>query len=213
MYIAGLKVPLHLSHNQGVEGIVVASVCTTQLIVAAHARSILKAGKKAGNMKTMPTSLLGRLVTPFHSLVQLIPPATYVVAVAYNSLEQPPWMEDMAFPMEADLAVGVGGKAMIRTLASLALVLWTRYNRVVLNHLGDEWHYIGVRLLSHLHFLPITCVYLRFGRNPKRSSTLDHTRMFGTHYTAAYCFSNSYTSQCSGRMFPASACHLSSARS
>ncbi|KDQ25793.1 hypothetical protein PLEOSDRAFT_1113575 [Pleurotus ostreatus PC15] len=143
MYIAGLN--LQLTHNQGVEGIVVASVCATQVIVAGHARSIIKAGKKAGNMKTMPTSLLGRLITPFHASVQMIPPLVYVATVAYNHLQQPAWMEDVAFPMEADLALGVGGKAMIRTLASLALVLWTRYNRVVLDHLGDEWHYIGIR--------------------------------------------------------------------
>lgn len=105
------------------------------------------ADKDGGAIRTLPNTITGRLVTPIHGLAVALPPVVYFLSVAANGFDQPQWMEPLTFPIEADLAAGVGGKAALRTLASLALFASTRVMDFILKFLDTQFHYIGVELM------------------------------------------------------------------
>ncbi|KAK7438393.1 hypothetical protein VKT23_018007 [Stygiomarasmius scandens] len=141
-YLAGI----HLSHTQGVEAIVAGSTLLSFGAVIARQRQFyLKSEVHGGRIISLPTSTLGRLVTPFHAVTVAVVPLSYLGAVLSNGLQQPQWYQETGFGPETDLTVGIGGKAMIRTLASLGIVALTWFHDAAVRALGKQLHYIGVR--------------------------------------------------------------------
>ncbi|THV01381.1 hypothetical protein K435DRAFT_718001 [Dendrothele bispora CBS 962.96] len=141
-YTAGI----HLSHTQGVEAIVAGSTLVSFGVVIARQRQVwVKSDVQGGKIISLPASTLGRLVTPFHAIILVAVPLSYLAAVLSNGLEQPQWYQETGLGQEADLAVGIGGKAMIRTLASLGVLASTWFHDVTVRALDKQLHYIGVR--------------------------------------------------------------------
>lgn len=108
---------------------------------AAYARS------KSGPVRpdSMPTPLSVH-ITMFERLTYLLVPTTYIVAVVSLGLQQPRWMNALALP-EVVAGFGMEGllKNAMRVLASVASIALQSLADDAFEHLGDQFHHIGVR--------------------------------------------------------------------
>lgn len=140
MYFAGLN--LNLSHAQGIESMVCLTVASQfvlssrQFLAAAH-----RADSEGGAVVKMPASLTGRIATFIHSVTALGLPLVCLGSVLFNGLEQPAWMERWRLPYE----IGIKEEALARTAACVAAISLSKITGTILNYLGKQFHYIGVR--------------------------------------------------------------------
>ncbi|KAF5381502.1 hypothetical protein D9757_008176 [Collybiopsis confluens] len=139
-YIAGL----HLSHAQGVESIVATSTVAMMIMFARDgSRNMKNAHKEGGEIKSLPTTFIGRFVTPLHALAVTVVPVTYLAGVLSNRMVQPAWYARTAFDV-GDLSVGA--LAWIRTgAAAVAWIGGVWLQRACLRALGKQFHFIGTR--------------------------------------------------------------------
>jgi protein-S-isoprenylcysteine O-methyltransferase Ste14 len=145
MYFAGLS--FTLNHTQGVELIVV-STTLFQLAKAIRDQKRVKrrADTQGGAVDISATSLVGHIVTPVHALALALPPIIYTGTVTANGLVPPAWIERWRLPFE----IGVGEEAWVRTAACAASVGLSVLMKKLLDLLGKQWHYIGVRENHHV---------------------------------------------------------------
>ncbi|KAH7885377.1 hypothetical protein F5I97DRAFT_1810960, partial [Phlebopus sp. FC_14] len=92
--------------------------------------------------QNMPTSLLGKIVTPIHGLAFFIHPFSYIIALSLNKFHQPQWILNMALP---DDIAQPAWKTSLRLLACAATLGMTSIVHRTFDHLGEQWHAIGVR--------------------------------------------------------------------
>lgn len=141
MYFAGLE--LSLSHNQGLELIIVS---TALFQLAKGTRDVRRTKKiadaQAGSVdkSTLPTSLVGSFVTPIQGLTLVLPPIVYITGVVGNGLVQPAWMERWRLPFE----IGVQEETWVRTGACVAALGMSICLTKLFGRLGKQWHHIGV---------------------------------------------------------------------
>lgn len=143
MYIAGLKSPL--SPPQWLEVLVVLGTAEYFPYVTAKMKQLAVISEsKAGKVRpeSIPPAFLGRIITPIHRLAIFVPPLIYVGAVALNGFQQPDWMAKFAFP---DGTLDSTWKNGLRVLACIASFTLKGLTDSIFEHLGDQWHAIGVR--------------------------------------------------------------------
>ena len=141
MYIAGL----YLSHAQGVESIVCLTTAAQFFIASRqHKATARRAETEGGSIVKMPTSVVGRIVTPIQIASFVVPTVVYFASVVTNRMVQPAWMQRWRLPLE----VSVGQEAWLRTAACLAAFGMLRAMSATFGYLGKQYHYIGVSLFS-----------------------------------------------------------------
>ncbi|TRM66756.1 hypothetical protein BD626DRAFT_163700 [Schizophyllum amplum] len=146
-YFRGIYLPTYISHNQGMEGtMALATVYFLCYTGRKQALTLKKAEKEAGPITGLPTTLPGKIVSPALTTALLSPSVMYLAGVLTNSFYVPSWLENASFPMSLDLAVGVGGKSALRTIAALAHVALAHIGiGSSMRALGAHFHYIGAR--------------------------------------------------------------------
>jgi hypothetical protein len=108
---------------------------------SAYARS------KSGPVRpdSMPTPLSVNITT-LQRLAYLLVPTIYILAVGSLGFQQPPWMNALALP---EMVCGVGreglSKSAVRVLACVASIALQTLSDDAFQHLGDQFHPIGVR--------------------------------------------------------------------
>ena len=132
--------------------------------------ALKKAEKEAGPVTVLPKTLPGKLVTPLFTACGFIPSAAYVIGVLSNNFYLPSWLEDLSFPVSFDLAVGIGGKSALRTLAAVAHIALAHLGvGSTLRALGPHFHSVGV---SGVCFdVEVYCWVLRTGAVPRRGGS------------------------------------------
>ncbi|KAF9223285.1 hypothetical protein BS17DRAFT_781622 [Gyrodon lividus] len=145
MYIAGLNLPIPISSSQGLEALVVLTTTDYFRYVITETNSIaVRSESKGGHIRqeSMPTSFLGRIISPIHGLAFLLPPAVYVGGVVLNGFRQPDWMAKFAL---SGNVMGLEWRNALRLVACSATLSLRRITARAFDHLGEQWHVIGRR--------------------------------------------------------------------
>jgi protein-S-isoprenylcysteine O-methyltransferase Ste14 len=141
-YIAGL------TSTQTVEGL---AVFTTfrylQYILSRTRTTALVANAEAGSIRTTPTSLIGKIISPIHGLSITIPPVTYILSVTFNRFVQPAWMQRMSLP---NTYISHENEVWLRVAACAATFVLLRFTGRTMTQLGNQWHAIGRREKSRI---------------------------------------------------------------
>ncbi|KAG1872334.1 hypothetical protein DFJ58DRAFT_696427 [Suillus subalutaceus] len=142
-YIAGLTNTALPSSAQTVEGLAVFTAFRYLQYIISGIRAIAPvANAESGNIRTTPTSFIGKIIYLIHDIPFLIPPVTYILCVPFNRLVQPAWMQRMSLPntyFKHESQVG------LRVAACAATFVLLRFTGRTLTHLGNQWHPIGRR--------------------------------------------------------------------
>lgn len=104
----------------------------------------------------MPTSLLGKVITPIQVTVTALTPVLYLGILSFYGFRQPDWFAKTALPDSwlAKLGLSETGKAVVR-LASMAVALWSyRVAQKSVEQLDKQFHYIGVSVLLYMYLPP-----------------------------------------------------------
>lgn len=96
---------------------------------------------EAGPIRTVPTSFIGKVVSPVQGLAATIPPVTYLLCVTVNRFIQPNWMQRMSLP---DNYVSRETEVALRVAACASTFAHFRFFEYSMKHLGNQWHVIGV---------------------------------------------------------------------
>lgn len=150
MYFAGIN--FALNSTQGVEALVAFSTIAYTFDIVRTQRNNLKRAESDGGpiqKDSTPKSLIGKLVTPVHVLAMSIPPILYIGSVLANKLTQPAWMLRWRLPLE----VGAETEAWVRAAACLGLVGGAIGLRVIMGHLGKQFHPIAVGLSVFIFYI------------------------------------------------------------
>ena len=150
MYIAGI----HLSNNHLTEGIVTSSVIAviaTQLIVGR--KGLKEADEKGGPIKSMPTTLIGKLVTPIHAAAIVIPAVAYLTIVPLSGGLQPEIISRFSLP-KFDL--GETAINVLRLVGCAGLAATYKLFSASRSVLGQSFHHIGVSPHRSFHYSLVT---------------------------------------------------------
>lgn len=141
MDFVGVYPSLH--HTRGLEAIICLTTATQIFVLVFMQRKSMKLANSQGGLPSksgLPSSFMGRIITPIHGLAIAIPPVVYTVAVVWNGLTQPAWIEQRRLPFE----IGAKGEALTRLAACVASSVVVFVVRYVTVYLGKQFHYIGV---------------------------------------------------------------------
>ncbi|KAF8442105.1 hypothetical protein L210DRAFT_3194430 [Boletus edulis BED1] len=141
MYIAGLNLPL----SQWPEVLVVLSTADYFRHTFTGIKHLTVISESSGGRirpESMPSTFLGRIITPIHGLAIVIPPLVYVGALTLNRFQQPEWMAQFAFSTEMIDSTQMNALRVVACAASFAL---RSFLDSTFKHLGDQWHVIGRR--------------------------------------------------------------------
>ncbi|KAF8442102.1 hypothetical protein L210DRAFT_3611662 [Boletus edulis BED1] len=141
MYIAGLNLPL----SQWPEVLVVLSTADYFRHTFAGIKQLAVISESRGGRirpESMPSTFLGRIISPIHGLAIFIPPLVYVGALTLNRFQQPEWMARFAFSTEM---IDSTQRSALRVVACAASFALKSLTDSAFQHLGDQWHAIGRR--------------------------------------------------------------------
>ena len=117
------------------------------------------AQSKSGPVRpdSMPTRLSVR-ISQLQGLTYFLVPTIYIIAVVSLGFQQPLWMNAFALS-EVVCGFGLQGlwKNTVRVLACIASIALQTLSDDAFEHLGDQFHPIGVRMRSL--FTPSGCPY------------------------------------------------------
>lgn len=148
MYIAGLRLPL--SSPQWLEVLVVLGAADYIRYTVAKVKTLAVASEsKAGRIRQdrVPSTFLGRIVTPIHGLATVAPPMIYVGALVLNRFQPPEWIARYALPFEMRDSTWRSALRVVACVADLALKSFTDS---IFGHLGDQWHTIGACMIRFM---------------------------------------------------------------
>ena len=140
----------HFSDSPKMELIVWGSTVAIRIwgIFGFHSQ-VKSARSTAGNIK--PGSTGPRIWTNLALLGQffglMLPPLVYLAATAWNKFRQPEWMREYVLPSPPDI-FGVDGVVVGRVVGLLVHLAGTMFAHAALKTLGDQYHAIGVSILS-----------------------------------------------------------------
>lgn len=131
------------------------TVCLTtlsHLYVQIHeTKKVAKVAASEGGAvipSSLPTSFIGRVVTPIHGVAVVLPPPFYVLVILINGLIQPEWLASWR------LTLDIGDKEpWVRIVACVASMGLSDFIGIIFKHLGKQWHYLGVSLIFHPLFV------------------------------------------------------------
>jgi len=113
----------------------------------------------------MPSQWLARAPAPIRWTATAAPAVIHVVLLALNGMKKPPSYEAMDLP-EVKMLHGYGEDPTdsmnnIRTVAAVGILLSFLVQQWILNTLGKQFHFIGVRLFqSHLpEYINLRCCF------------------------------------------------------
>ena len=154
---------VHFSDVSKMELIVWGSTMAIQFWGAPRLHSQIRSARStAGNIK--PGSTGPRIWTNLALLGQFcgfwVPLFVYLIATAWNKFRQPEWMKGHVLPPPPDV-LGVDGVVVGRTVGLLVHLSGSAFGHVALKTLGDQYHAIGVSILSSCG-LPYTDRWLTF---------------------------------------------------
>ena len=144
-YIAGLTLPL--PSTRAVEAFV--TFTTFRFLQSSVSRiraTAPVAEAEAGTVRSLPTSFIGKVVSPVHGFAIFVPPAVYILSVSVNRFMQPSWMQRMSLPNNY---IHDETKVALRIAACASTFVFLRVISRALIHLGNQWHAIGVRSLRY----------------------------------------------------------------
>ncbi|EIW85943.1 hypothetical protein CONPUDRAFT_86144 [Coniophora puteana RWD-64-598 SS2] len=144
MYIAGFNVPFSPATDMDIPVFLSLSYVTYRNIKAAKS-SMARASTEGGKIKpnTLPTTFVGKAVSPIHALAFFVPQLAYLVSVPLSGFKQPGWMLRCSLP-SYDLTVNQ--QAGIRLLATGILLGIARFTMARLfSQLGSQLHGISRR--------------------------------------------------------------------
>jgi len=128
---------------QVVEGLVVLTTLWCFQYVISCVRTVAPiAAAESGAIRTMPTTFVGKAVTPIHGLAAYLPSTIYVLCVTGNLFTQPAWMQRMSLPNDY---FQYETKVVLRIAACVLSVVLTRFIGRAYMHIGNQWHLIGRR--------------------------------------------------------------------
>ncbi|KAL5524576.1 hypothetical protein ACEPAF_9716 [Sanghuangporus sanghuang] len=139
MYIAGI----HISNDRLTEGIVTSSLLfSVATTLYTNQKTMKDAAEKGGPVKSLPTTRIGKLITPIHAAAIFIPPVTYLIAVPLNGGVQPGFISRFALPKFHlnDTAINV-----LRVVGVVGLAVGWKLLTSARDALGQSFHFIGVR--------------------------------------------------------------------
>jgi len=142
MYIAGLRFPI--PSPQWLEVLVVLSTADYIRYNIAKIKDLAVISESKGGRvrpESMPPTFLGRIISPIHGLAIFLPPMIYVSTLILNRFEPPEWMARFAFSAEMLDSTWRNTLRVVACAASFALRSFTAR---IFEHLGDQWHAIGV---------------------------------------------------------------------
>ncbi|KAF8124752.1 hypothetical protein EV363DRAFT_1353578 [Boletus edulis] len=148
MYIAGLELPL--SPSQWPEVLVVLSTADYFRYIITRVKQLAVISESRGGRirpESMPSTFLGRIISPIHGLAIFIPPLVYVGALTLNRFQQPEWMARFAFSTEM---IDSAQRSALRVVACAASFALRSFSDSTFKHLGDQWHTIGRREKSRV---------------------------------------------------------------
>ncbi|EJC98042.1 uncharacterized protein FOMMEDRAFT_24068 [Fomitiporia mediterranea MF3/22] len=144
MYIGGIHIPgerLAL----GVESAVTSSIFIYTAAAFYVGRNSMKvAEEKGGQIKSMPKTFLGKLVTSIHAIGMMLPVVTYLIAVPLNGCAQPDFISRFALP---NFGLGQDSVYLLRIASAVGLIGTWKLFRQCVDLLGNSgtYHQIGVR--------------------------------------------------------------------
>lgn len=163
MYVAGLN--LTLAPTATSPGLVEPLLYTTTLFtVGAFVRltnqRLNTATEKGGEIKRMPTTFLGKFITPVHGVSTLLSPVLYLFTLPFTGFRQPDWLLNTALPEIPEL--GDNGKIAVRLASAVALLCAFNAADKIVKALDKQFHFIGVCCLTvPLHFTVLTLLQVR----------------------------------------------------
>ncbi|EJC98041.1 uncharacterized protein FOMMEDRAFT_143515 [Fomitiporia mediterranea MF3/22] len=144
MYLTGIHIPgerLAL----GAEGLVTSSIFIYTAAAFHVGRNSMKvAAEKGGQIKSMPTSLVGKIVSPIHAAGMMLPVITYLVAVPLNGCAQPGFISRFALP---NFRLSEDVVNLLRVASTVGLIGTWKLLMQTVSLLGKSgtFHHIGVR--------------------------------------------------------------------
>ncbi|KAL5501538.1 hypothetical protein ACEPAH_8798 [Sanghuangporus vaninii] len=107
-----------------------------------QAKAFRAATQKGGKVKSMPTTLGGKLVSPLQGIAILVPPLTYLVAIPLNGGIQPVFIARWSLP---DFGFGTDTVGLVRLAACLGLTGLCKMYTGAIRSLDQSFRSIGVR--------------------------------------------------------------------
>ncbi|KAL5520059.1 hypothetical protein ACEPAG_1719 [Sanghuangporus baumii] len=139
MYIAGI----HISNDRLTEGIVTSSLLVSVAsALYTNKKAMEAAAEKGGPVKSLPTTRIGKLITPIHAAAIIIPPVTYLIAVPLNGGVQPGFISRFALPK---LHLNDNTINVLRVAGVAGSIVGWKLIGSFLDTLGQSFHFIGVR--------------------------------------------------------------------
>ncbi|KAG0704282.1 hypothetical protein DFH29DRAFT_1078445 [Suillus ampliporus] len=108
--------------------------CTSAIALVAKA--------EAGPIRTMPTSIIGKVVSPIQGLASFVLPLTYMLCIIFNLFTQPAWMQRMSLPRNY---FRYETEIVLRVAACASTFVLLKFVGLAFTHLGNQWHVIGRR--------------------------------------------------------------------
>jgi hypothetical protein len=108
------------------------------------------ANSKSGPIRpdSMSTQL-STIIVPIQGFLTLTVPIVYIVTLVYCGMQQPTWMKALALPNVLYHVTAEGMRRnTIRVLACVLSMSLQRFSEQAFQHLGDQYHPIGVRMHS-----------------------------------------------------------------
>ena len=140
MYIAGIHLPEERIFS--IDALAAASTC---LVTFGMFRETAKASKKsekgAGEIVKLPTTFIGKAITPIHALAFSTPFLSLPISTILNGFHLPQWFVSWSLP---DFGLGETEIKALRVLGCFGFAVGFALSRHTLRELDTQFHFIGV---------------------------------------------------------------------
>ena len=146
-----------VSPSQWLEVLVVLSTAEFIRYTIAKMKGVAVASESKGGhirKESMPSTFLGQIISPIHGLATFIPPLVYTGALVLNGFRQPEWIANFTLSTEM---VDPTWRNALRIGACVASFALKSFMNSIFEHLGEQWHAIGVG--AKLTVIPLVLIF------------------------------------------------------
>lgn len=147
-----------VSPSQWLEVLVVLSTAEFIRYTIAKMKGVAVASESKGGhirKESMPSTVLGQIISPIHGLATFIPPLIYIGALVFNGFRQPEWIATFTLSTEM---VDPTRRNALRIGACVTSFALKGFMNSIFEHLGEQWHAIGVGVtLTAISLVLIFC--------------------------------------------------------